>query len=170
MALARRSIEHYLHNHELLHPDAEPGDPPSSGLFVSLHESPRAGESEGRLRGCIGSTAATEPTLRREIAQIAVSAAISDPRFPPLTPQELDGLDIAVYLLGEPEPIDDMSELDPARYGVVLRDQRGRTGLLLPGIPGIDTPEQQVAIARQKGAFRPGDKVQMYRFEAAIYH
>lgn len=168
VVLARRAIEHYVQNNELLHPRPEPDDPPPVGLFVSIHEAPGQGEQEGRLRGCIGSTVPTETTLRDEIAHIAVSAAVSDPRFPPLTPGELDGLDITVYLLGEPEPISDTSELDPARYGVMLKKRHGRTGLLLPGIPGISTPEQQVAIARQKGGFHPGDDVAMYRFTATI--
>jgi AmmeMemoRadiSam system protein A len=168
VVLARSAIEHYVQNNELLHPRPEPDDPPPVGLFVSIHEAARHGEQEGRLRGCIGSTVPTEATLRGEIAHIAVSAAVSDPRFPPLTPEELDGLDITVYLLGEPEPISDISELDPARYGVVLKERHGRTGLLLPGIPGISTPEQQVAIARQKGGFHPSEDVAMYRFAATI--
>lgn len=170
VVLARRAIEHFLDTREVLRPDAEPGDPPPTGLFVSLHGPPRHCEAEGQLRGCVGSTAATEPTLRREIARIAVSAAMSDPRFPPLTRGELEGLSITVYLLSEPEPIADISKLDPARYGVILRAPGGRTGLLLPAIPGIDTAEQQVAIARQKGRFRPDEDVPMYRFEAEILH
>jgi AmmeMemoRadiSam system protein A len=170
VALARRAIEYYLENGRLPHPEAEPGDPPPTGLFVSLHEAPRRGEEEGRLRGCIGSLSPTESSFRDELAHIAVSAAVSDPRFPPLEPEELAALDISVYVLGDLEPIDGISELDPARYGVVLRQPQGRTGLLLPAIPGIATAEQQVAIARQKGGFRPHEPVDMYRFEATILH
>lgn len=170
VALARRAIEHFLETRRVLRPDAEPGDPPPTGLFVSLHGPPQHCEPEGQLRGCVGSTAATEPNLRREIARIAVSAATSDPRFPPLTKSELADLDIKVYLLGEPEMINDLSDLDPTRYGVILRDSGGRTGLLLPAIAGIDTPEQQVAIARQKGRFRSDEEVPIYRFEAEILH
>lgn len=170
VALARRAIEDFLENGRLSHPEAEPGDPSPMGLFVSLHEAPRRGEEEGRLRGCIGSVVPSAPTFRDELAHVAVSAAMSDPRFPPLQPEELDGLDITVYLLGELEPISDISELDPARYGVVLREPHGRTGLLLPAIPGITTAEQQVAIARQKGRFRANEPIDMYRFEATILH
>ena len=170
VALARRAIAHYLGHHEILHSQEEPGDPPPVGLFVSLHEPAAPGQAEGPLRGCIGSTAPTEATLRDEIARIAVSAAMSDPRFPPLTPGELDDLDITVYLLDEPERVADVTELDPARYGVVLRNRRGRIGLLLPAIPGIATAEQQVDIARQKGRFLPGEELEMYRFEATILH
>jgi AmmeMemoRadiSam system protein A len=166
--LARRAIEHYVRHNELLHPDAEPDDPPAVGLFVSIHEPPQHGKQYRRLRGCIGSTVPTEPTLRGEIAHIAVSAAVSDPRFAPLTTDELDGLEITVYLLGEPEPITDLAELDPARYGIVLKEHHGRTGLLLPGIPGITSPEQQVAVAREKGGFHPTEAVDMFRFEATI--
>ena len=168
VTVARQAIEHFLRTKEIPRPAAEPGDPPPTGLFVSIHEARRRGEAAGRLRGCIGSTLATEPTLRAEIAHIAVSAAVSDPRFSPLRLEELDGLEITVYLLGEPEPISDISELDPARYGVVIKEPHGRTGLLLPAIPGIETPEQQVAIAREKGRFHPSEEVAMYRFEAKI--
>ena len=167
--LARRAIETYVEDDELLRPEAEPGDPPAMALFVSIHEAPEPGEMEGTLRGCIGSTVPTEPNLRRQIARLAVSAAVSDPRFPPLTPGELEGLDITVYLLGEREQVADLSQLDPARYGVIV-EKHGRLGLLLPAIPSITTPEQQVAIARQKGRFRPDEDVTMYRFEATILH
>lgn len=170
VALARRAIEYFLVHGRLPHPEAEPDDPPPMGLFVSLHETARPGEEEGRLRGCIGSLAPTETQFRDELAHVAVSAAVSDPRFPPLQREELDGLDLTVYLLSEPEPIDDISELDPARYGVVVKDPYGRTGLLLPAIPGITTADQQVAIARQKGRFGPHEPVDMYRFEATILH
>jgi AmmeMemoRadiSam system protein A len=169
VTLARQAIESWVNDNELLRPDTEPGDPPPVGLFVSIHETPEPGAAEGRLRGCIGSTVPTEPTLRRQIARLAVSAAVSDPRFPPLTPGELDGLEITVYLLGEPEPISDLSRLDPARYGVIV-EKHGRVGLLLPAIASITTPQQQVAIARQKGRFRPDEDVAMYRFEATILH
>lgn len=170
VTLARRAIEYFLEHGRVPRPEAEPDDPPPSGLFVSIHETPHGGEEEGRLRGCIGSITPSEPTFRDELARVAVSAAMSDPRFPPLAPGELDGLDITVYLLGELEPIADVAELDPARYGVVVKGLHGRTGLLLPSIAGITAPEQQVAIARQKGRFHPDEPVEMYRFEAKILH
>lgn len=141
------------------------GDPPPMGVFVSLHES--VSEGEGPLRGCIGSIEPREPNLRTEIARSAVAAAFSDPRFPPLTAGEIDQLDITVYLLEEPKPVADESDLDPSRYGVIV-ESRGRRGLLLPAIPGIDSVSTQLNIARQKAGLRQGDRAQIYRFEATI--
>ncbi len=170
VTLARRAIRHYLATGEILDPPQEPGDPPASGVFVSLHQPAGPGQIEGPLRGCIGSIQAREPTVRGEIARSAVLAATSDPRFPALRPGEVDDLDVTVYLLGDPEPISDLDELDPARYGVIVEGPGGRRGLLLPAIPGISSAEQQVDIARQKAFLSPGDPIRLYRFSAEIIH
>lgn len=145
------------------------GDPPPAGVFVSLHEPAAEGAGEGPLRGCIGSIEPRERTLRTEIARSAVAAAFADPRFPPLTPGEIDRLRITVYLLSEPELIVDESQLDPERYGVIV-EGRGKRGLLLPSIPGIDSIARQIDIARQKAGLTPQDSVALYRFEAKILH
>jgi AmmeMemoRadiSam system protein A len=168
VTLAREAIRHYLTTGESLDPGSQPGDPPPSGVFVSLHEPPGPDEDEGPLRGCVGSYRPRARTLRREIVQSAVAAAVSDPRFPPLRLDELDRLHITVYLLGQTEPIDSLDELDPANYGVIVEGAGGRTGLLLPAIPGITTAAEQVDIAMRKASFTPADRVRLYRFPATI--
>ncbi len=167
--VARDAIRHYSLSRTPLRPDAAPGDPPPSGVFVSLHEAPGPGETEGPLRGCIGSYEPHEANLRTEIARSAVAAAYSDPRFAPLRPDEIDGLQITVYLLGPPELIGDRSLLDPSRYGIIIEGM-GRRGLLLPAIPGIETVEQQISIAMRKAGLADGDDLAIYRFEAEILH
>ena len=144
-------------------------DPPPSGVFVSLHEPAGPGQVEGPLRGCIGSIRAREPSVRREIARSAVAAAVSDPRFPPLEPGEVDNLEVTVYLLGDPEPIEGPDQLDPQRFGVIV-EGRGRTGLLLPAIEGITTVDQQIGIARRKAGLSPDDPISLSRFTAEIIH
>ncbi len=168
VALARRAIHHYLKTNEILDPKSDPNDPPPTGVFVSLHEPPPPGEADGPLRGCVGSYRARERTLVREIAQSAVAAAVSDPRFPPLDPDEVDKLHITVYLLGDTEPVADLEELDPARYGVLVEGPHGRTGLLLPAIPGITTVKQQVDLVLKKARFSQYDPIRLYRFPATI--
>lgn len=168
VALAREAIRHYLATGEFLDPASEQGDPPSSGVFVSLHDEASPGQVEGPLRGCIGSVQPQHGSLRSEIVRLAVAAATSDPRFVPLGAGEVNNLDITIYLLGEAEPVDDLDDLDPSRYGVIVDGPGGRTGLLLPAIPGIATAAEQVDIARQKASISPGDPVRLSRFEAEI--
>jgi AmmeMemoRadiSam system protein A len=168
VTLARQAIRHYLETGEMLDPGSRPDDPPSSGVFVSLHQPPGPDEDEGALRGCVGSYRPRERTLRREIVHSAVAAAVSDPRFPPLEINEVDRLDVTVYLLGETEEVRSLDELDPSRFGVIVEGPGGRTGLLLPALPGITTVAQQVDIAMRKASFSPYDPVRLYRFPATI--
>ena len=168
ISLAKEAIRHYLAEGEVLDPGPRPDDPPPTGVFVSLHEPPPPGEEDGPLRGCVGSYRPRESTLSREITHSAVAAAVSDPRFPPLEPGEVDGLHVTVYLLGDTEPVENLEELDPATYGLLAEGPGGRTGLLLPALPGITTPAQQVDLVLKKAAFSQHDPIRLYRFPATI--
>ncbi|MEA2024531.1 MAG: AmmeMemoRadiSam system protein A [Actinomycetota bacterium] len=168
VALAREAIRYYLATGKFLDPPSEPGDPPPSGVFVSLHDEAEPGQLEGPLRGCIGSVRPREGSLRREVVRFAVAAATSDPRFAPLRSGEVDDLDVTVYLLGDAEPIDGLDDLDASRYGVIVDGPGGRTGLLLPAIPGISTAAEQVDIACRKASISPADNIRLSRFEAEI--
>jgi len=95
------------------------------GAFVTLHK-------RGDLRGCIGHIEPTEP-LGVVVPRCAVAACSSDPRFPPLAPDELDAIDIEISLLGPLEPIADPQEIVVGRDGLVV--ERGwQRGLLLPQV------------------------------------
>ena len=118
----------------------------------------------GKLRGCIGTLAATRKNVAEEILQNAVSACSRDPRFPPVAEAELPGLEISVDVLGELEPIESPDQLDVKRYGVVVSHAYKR-GLLLPNLEGVDTVEEQIAIARQKGGIRESEPYRLERFE-----
>lgn len=168
VTLAKKAICHYLAHREVLDPEPHRDDPPPTGVFVSLHQPPPEGEVDGPLRGCVGSYRPRERTLSREIAHSAVAAAFSDPRFPPLTDGEVDDLHVTVYLLGETEPVDSLEDLDPATYGVLVKGPGGRTGLLLPALPGITTAAQQVDLVLKKAAFSRYDPIRLYRFPATI--
>jgi len=67
-------------------------------------------------------------------------------------------------VLSPPEAISGPEELDVKRYGVIVSSGR-RRGLLLPNLEGIDTVEEQLAIARQKGGIPAGAPVRLERFE-----
>ena len=128
-----------------------------AGAFVSIHKN-------GRLRGCIGTIAPTKDSIAEEIIQNAISASTRDPRFEPITEDELDMLEVNVDILGEPEDIESIEQLDVKRYGVIVTSGYKR-GLLLPDIEGIDDPETQVSIAMNKGGIRPSEKYSLQRFE-----
>lgn len=128
-----------------------------AGVFVSIKE-------DGRLRGCIGTIQAVQTSIAEEIIANAISASTKDPRFSPIEPWELDRLTISVDVLGEKEKIDSPEQLDPIRYGVIVTKGHKR-GLLLPNLEGIDTVEEQIAIAKRKAGIREDDPVELERFE-----
>jgi AMMECR1 domain-containing protein len=95
-----------------------------------------------------------------------VSAGIHDPRFPPVTQNELAELVYDVDVLMSPERISSSKELDPSRYGVIVSTTDGRRGLLLPDLDGVDTIQQQISIAARKGNIDlDHDDVAFERFE-----
>lgn len=162
--LARASLEYYLEKGKYM---PVPVDIPAelngrAGVFVSF-------KKQGELRGCIGTFGPTQPTIAGEIITNAVSAGREDPRFWPVEKEELSELTISVDILSEPESVDSLDELDPAKYGVIVR--RGhRSGLLLPALEGVDTVEEQVGIAMQKAGIRPEEEIELYRFTVTRYN
>lgn len=159
--LARLSLETYVRTGRRL--NSLPDDLPqeltgqAAGAFVSLHIS-------GRLRGCIGTIAPTQKNVAWEIVQNAVSAGTRDPRFPAVGAAELEELEYSVDVLGQPEMVDSPDQLDPRQYGVIVSCGH-RRGLLLPDLDGVDTVEQQIDIARQKGGIRAGEPYTLQRFQ-----
>ena len=136
-----------------------------AGVFVSIHE-------HGRLRGCIGTILPVTDCIAQEIIDNAVSASTRDPRFTPVTADELQYLDISVDVLTKPERISGPEELDVKRYGVIVTSARDRVrrGLLLPDLEGVDTVEEQLEIARQKGGIAEDEPVILERFEVIRHH
>lgn len=160
IALARYALETKVRKGET--PALPPLLPPSltqvrAGVFVSL-------KLFGELRGCIGTIAPVTASLGEEILRNAVLSGTEDPRFSPVTPRELPLLVYSVDVLGPPEPISGLAELDPLRYGVIVR-HRGRSGLLLPDLPGVTTAKEQVAIALRKAGIAPQSSYGLERFE-----
>lgn len=160
VALARQTIESYVKDHKRISPPADiTGEllNTRAGAFVSIHEN-------GELRGCIGTILPTESSLAEEIISNAISASTRDPRFPPITEGELSALEINVDVLTAPEQIYSLDELDVKRYGVIVTSGYKR-GLLLPDLEGVDTVEQQVSIAMQKGGISAREQITLHRFE-----
>ena len=156
--LARRSIIYYLKHNKFLKPKNTEGiQSGKAGVFVCL-------KKKGELRGCIGTILPTKSRISEEIIKNAVSAALNDPRFPPVALSEMSEIICSVDILAEPEEIKSISDLDVKRFGVIV-SSGSRTGLLLPNLEGIDSVGMQVAIALQKGRISPEEPYRMYRFE-----
>jgi len=164
--LAKLAVEAFIKKEPL---GAFPTDLPQelltkrAGVFVTI-------ENNGQLRGCIGTYKPTKVNIAEEIIDNAIAAAVKDYRFRPINEEELPLLSFTVYVLSEPKLVQDDSELDPEEYGILVKDLTGfRSGLLLPGLEGINTPEQQIFIARQKGEIDLNEEVLIYKFTAQKY-
>lgn len=163
--LARHTIETYLRTGK--RPSVPEGLPEElyrrrAGAFVSLKE-------DGKLRGCIGTIQAVRNSLAEEIICNAVSACSEDPRFPPVEQWEAQRLTISVDVLGDTERISSPRDLDVERYGVIVT-KGSRRGLLLPNLEGVDTVEQQIAIAKQKAGIKDHETVELERFEVVRHY
>lgn len=157
--LARKTIESYVRDGLVENVDEAPSELKGkrAGAFVCLKKG-------GNLRGCIGTIEPVAGNLAEEIRNNAISSATRDPRFMPVSPEELYELEYSVDILEEPEDVPDISYLDPKEYGVIV-EAGGRSGLLLPDLEGIDTPEEQVRIASMKAGIKPGEHVKLKRFK-----
>jgi AmmeMemoRadiSam system protein A len=159
--LARRAIHHFLATGEILTSQEDLGQ--RAGVFVSLKE-------DDQLRGCIGTIQPAQETLAEEIMRNAIDAATQDPRFEPVTLAELDTLTISVDILGEPVPAS-FEELDPSQKGLVVEWQN-RKGLLLPDLPGVDTPQEQLDITLQKAGIPKAraQEAKLFTFLVTRFH
>ena len=162
--LAKDTVELYIREGKVT--EVKEADLPQefkqrAGVFICL-------KIGGTLRGCIGTYEPTEPTIARETVRNAISAATRDPRFECVRADELDTIEYTVDVLTPPLKVADKSELDPRRYGVIVK-AGARRGLLLPDIEGVDTVDYQVSIAMQKAGIAPGTPVELFRFEVKRY-
>lgn len=126
LRLARKSIYSYLKNQKRKDEDYFTKNlETQSGAFVTLH-------LHGALRGCIGYVKAYKP-VQDAIADLAVSAAFNDPRFPALNEQEYPEIDLEISVLTPLQKISDLSEIKIGRDGLLIKNGFNE-GLLLPQV------------------------------------
>ncbi|MCL5795065.1 MAG: AmmeMemoRadiSam system protein A [Patescibacteria group bacterium] len=168
--LAQDAINEYVKNKKIISAPKKLAKEFSlrAGVFVSIHLK-KTKPGEENLRGCIGTILPTKNNIAQEIIDNAIAACSRDDRFLPIKEDELKNLEISVDVLGEPESIEGATSLDPKRYGVIVKSEDGRTGLLLPNLPGINDPQYQIAIARQKAGILANEPIYLYRFEVKRY-
>jgi len=172
---ARLAIKRYMQTGRIMRADLPEEIDKQAGVFVTLR---KQGKSVDKLRGCIGFP---EPIyeLSRGLTKAAVSAAFSDPRFPPLDEEELPEITIEVSLLSQPMlltvPKTDLAaSVAIGKHGIIV--ERGiNKGLLLPQVAveeGWD-PESFLSFACLKAGLPPDswldDKTEVYVFTATVF-
>lgn len=173
LALARRAIAAAL----VGDPAPDVPDVPAArlrrGAFVTLEE-----RADGALRGCIGRVGRSEGDrpLGEVVRSVAVSAAVEDPRFPAVAPEELPDLRIEISVLGEPSPLEprDPEKVVIGRDGLLVR-RGSAVGVLLPQVAtehSLSAAGFLAAASRKAGlgahAWRePG--TQVFTFEADVF-
>ncbi len=126
LKLARESIEISLKGEELSPGPHDSKFDEKRGAFVTLH-------SGGTLRGCVGYPLPVYPLIDA-IINNAASAALQDPRFSPVTRDELSDIDIEISVLTMPRKIESVKEIVVGRDGILVTYGPKR-GLLLPQVP-----------------------------------
>jgi AmmeMemoRadiSam system protein A len=154
--VARDAISHFVTERCALEPESETSL--RAPVFVTLRN------QDGSLRGCVGSVVPAESNVVRETARSAVLAATRDPRFVAVEASEVPTLRIEVSVLMPEEAVSTQADLDPSRYGLIVRDGAGRQGILLPDVPGVDDGPSQIAVASRKAGIPTGTPVQLFRF------
>lgn len=163
--LARFTLETFVKDKKIISiPEGLPDElnDRQAGVFVSI-------KKDGRLRGCIGTTGPTRSSVADEIIHNAISAGVHDPRFSPVTENELNELVYSVDVLGPVEAISSKDMLDVKRYGVIVTSG-GRRGLLLPNLEGVESVDDQIAISKQKAGIDADEDVELERFEVIRHH
>jgi AmmeMemoRadiSam system protein A len=135
------------------------------GVFVTLHVS-------GNLRGCIGVVEPSEQ-LRDSIVHCSASAALHDPRFPPIRAEELKRLEIEISLLSQPAPIRP-DQIVLGRHGLIVASERSR-GLLLPQVATEHRLDRETFLAetcKKAGLQRDAwkfDSVEIFGFTCEVF-
>ncbi len=126
LRLARDAMECAVRGQKMKEPSVRsPELTRPCGAFVTLTE-------HGQLRGCIGYTEATMP-LSEVVQEVAVKAALDDPRFPPVTVDELEEIELEISVISPMEKVSDIEKIEVGKHGLFLENGYFR-GLLLPQV------------------------------------
>lgn len=127
LTIARKTIDEYVRNGNVPEFNVKSERlKEKSGAFVTL-------KKNGELKGCIGLIVAEEP-LYLAVRNMAISAATRDPRFPPISPSEIDGIEIEISVLTPFQKVRRVDEIEVGRDGLMIR-KGFMSGLLLPQVP-----------------------------------
>ncbi len=172
LSLARRTLERVLSGADPPEVESFPEGVSEEkmrtecGVFVTLNR------RDHRLRGCIGSIVGKE-ALVDGVIRNAINAALRDPRFPPVTREELDDLVIEISVLTPLVEASSYEDIEIGRHGVVL-EKGAHSAVFLPQVApeqGWDRETMLSHLAMKAGlpadAWRQGAK--FYLFEALVF-
>jgi AmmeMemoRadiSam system protein A len=162
--MARQTLEIYFETGRV--PGAHDLDVPSTGPFRATRAAFVTLKRNGHLRGCIGHIWPVQP-LWCDIRDNAIAAAVRDPRFPPVTAQELRDLQVEVSVLTPPRGIPSPEKFVVGRHGIVLQAM-GRRAVFLPQVApeqGWDRETTLSYLARKAGLPPLGWQLPEARFQ-----
>lgn len=162
--LAKNAVETYIKKEETVSPPEELPDKflnKKAGTFVTL-------KKEGELRACIGTSLPVQDNIAEEVIHNAISAATKDTRFGAVRQEELSKLSYEVYVLQKPVTVEDIDELEPEKFGVIVKSiDSNKSALLLPDLEGIDSIEKQFLVVCRKAGINPKqERIQLLKFKA----
>ena len=167
LEIARSTLENFLKRGSIPHFETESKNlNDKRGVFVTL-------KKNNDLRGCIGRIVADIP-LCRVVSEVAIDSALNDPRFPPVTLEELSSIEIEISVLTPFTKVDDVGEIEVGRDGLMIK-KGFYSGLLLPQVPveyGWDkeTFLQHTCLKAGLATSAYKDKdASLYRFEAIVF-
>lgn len=171
--LAKKTVEKYVNEKKIL---STPKGVPErilkkrAPVFVSI-------KKNGEFRACIGTIEAVKKNIIEEVIHNSISAATNDYRLGSIKKEELPSLSYEVYILGDPSVVRNIEDLDPHKYGIIVKSKDFKTSVLLPKLQGIETPEKQLEIALKKANITNlnsninfFDDISVYRFKATKYN
>jgi AmmeMemoRadiSam system protein B/AmmeMemoRadiSam system protein A len=167
LSLAYLTIRGYVRENKL--PEYQPVGShllQNRGAFVTI-------KKRGLLRGCIGFIEPIMP-LYKTVMEAAAYAACHDSRFLPITPEELDALQVEISVLTPLKKIIEPQSITVGKHGLVI-EMQGKKGLLLPQV-ATENKWDQTSFLEQaclkaglpKNAWRSGADI--YVFEAIVFH
>lgn len=168
LKIARETLEYYLAGKKL--PELKITDPvltEKRAVFVTLRKN-------GELRGCIGQILPQEP-LASAVRHMAIESATGDPRFPPVSLEELKEIEIEISVLTVPKRVSDTNEIVLGRDGVIVK-KGFRQGVFLPQVADETgwTKEQFLsALCSHKAGLEPDawkkPDTELYTFQAEVF-
>lgn len=151
LRIARETVERYVKEGVVTEFDISDNRlKEKEGAFVTLH-------TDGKLRGCIGQILPSNDMLWKVVRNMAIEAAVHDPRFLPVSMDELPDLEYEISVLSRPEAIDDWRRIELGKHGVIAR-QGIHSGVFLPQVAietGWSREEFLSQLCRQKAGLDP---------------
>ena len=165
LLLARQALEAHVRGAPRPPVEAAPGFHLTRGAFVTIHH-------RGDLRGCLGRLETSWP-LSRTVMHLAEAVSDSDPRFPPVSPGELEEIDIEISVLTPERDIAAIADIEVGRHGLIVERDHQR-GLLLPQVATEQRWDRETFLAHTclkaglpRDAWQHGARIKI--FEAQVF-